>query len=197
MGNRWEAGVRPLKRNSPKDWVEIKALAKANRLEEIPADVYVRLYRTLQAIAKDHMVAPAMEREVFCFWGDTRMGKSRRAWYEAGYDAYPKGPTSIYWDGYQGHRHVVIDEFRGKIGIEHMLRWLDRHPVCVDVKFGACVLKAEKVWITSNIPPEEWYPEIDSRTLLALRSRLKVTHYSTLGGPWTPPNAGEGGLGGG
>jgi len=124
------------------------------------------------------MVAPAVEREIYCFWGRTRTGKSRRAWEEAGIDAYPKGPTSIYWDGYDGQKHVVMDEFRGKIGIEHMLRWMDRYPVCVDVKFGACVLKAEKIWITSNLPPEKWYEDLDKDTLEALRARMKVVHFN-------------------
>jgi len=124
----------------------------------------------------------AIERTVHCFWGVSGSGKSRRAWQEAGLDAYPKCPRSKFWCGYQphreGHRHIVIDEFRGGVDVGHLLRWLDRYPVIVDTKGGAVALNATTIWITSNLPPEEWYPNIDERTLEAIRRRMTITHFS-------------------
>lgn len=121
-----------------------------------------------------------MEREVFVYWGDTGLGKSKLAWEEAGIDAYPKDPRTKFWDGYSGHRHVVIDEFRGAIDISHLLRWFDRYPVIVEVKGSSTVLKAEKIYITSNIYVDEWFPNIDLSTLNALKRRLKITHFTNL-----------------
>jgi hypothetical protein len=73
---------------------------------------------------------------------------------------------------------VVIDEFRGGIDISHILRWLDRYPVIVEVKGSSVVLKATHVWITSNISPDNWYPELDAETKLALRRRFaQVVHF--------------------
>lgn len=63
------------------------------------------------------------------------------------------------------------------IDIGHLLRWLDRYPCIVEVKGSSTVLSAETIWITSNLPPESWYPDLDQETFLALRRRLKVTHF--------------------
>lgn len=59
-----------------------------------------------------------------------------------------------------------------------MLRWLDRYPVTVEVKGSATVLKAVKIWITSNISPDDWYPDLDQETKAALRRRMQVTHFN-------------------
>lgn len=181
---RFELGRLPLNRNEAKDWEKIWESAKRGAIDEVPADVRVRSYKTLRQIEKDYMAPVAMERRVRVYWGATGVGKSRRAWYEAGMTAYPKGPTSIYWDGYQNHVNVVIEEFRGGINISHLLRWFDRYPVCVECKFGACILAAQNVWVTSNIAPSQWYPDLDQETIQALLRRL---HIEEMNEPWTPP----------
>ena len=66
----------------------------------------------LKRIANDHIEPVAIEREVVCYWGTTGTGKSRRAWDEAGLQAYPKDPRTKFWCGYRDHEHVIIDEFR-------------------------------------------------------------------------------------
>lgn len=174
---RFELGDRKLKRNSDRDWDTIRQLAKSGNLEDVPADVYVRSYNNLKRIAVDHLMPVGIDREVVVLWGRTGSGKSRRAWSEAGLQAYPKDPRSKFWDGYRGQEHVVIDEFRGGIDIAHLLRWFDRYPVIVEVKGSSVVLCAKKIWITSNLSPDAWYPDIDAETLQALRRRINVTHF--------------------
>jgi len=115
---------------------------------------------------------------VVVYWGRSGTGKSRKAWEEAGFDAYPKDPNTKFWDGYQSQENVVIDEFRGKIDISHMLRWLDRYPVIVECKFGATTLRATKIWITSNVDPRLWYPGLNQDSLEALLRRLTITHFN-------------------
>lgn len=180
-GTQFELGERPISRSSDRDWCAIRELAKGGRLEDIPPDIYVRCYNQLRRIATDHMVAVGIVRQVEVFWGITGSGKSRRAWDEAGVQAYPKDPNSKFWDGYKGNKHVVIDEFRGTIGISNMLRWCDRYPVLVEVKGSSVVLAAEKIWITSNISPRSWYPELDAETTNALLRRLTVTEFAFTG----------------
>lgn len=123
------------------------------------------------------MAPVAVERTVHVFWGGTGLGKSRRAWDEAGLDAYPKDPRTKFWDGYRGQHHVVIDEFRGGIDVAHLLRWFDRYPVVVEVKGAATVLKATTIWVTSNLDPRSWYPDLDDETRNALLRRLTITHF--------------------
>lgn len=174
--SRFELGAKPIQRNNPKDWEAIRNSAKRGQLDDIPADVYVRSYNSLKRIATDHLEPCAIEREVTVYWGPTGVGKSRRAWEEAGLDAYPKDPNTKFWDGYQSHKHIVMDEFRGRIDISHMLRWLDRYPTIVEIKGGATALRAEKIWITSNLDPREWYPTLDDSTKEALLRRLNIVH---------------------
>jgi len=58
-----------------------------------------------------------------------------------------------------------------------MLRWLDRYPVSVETKGGAMPLAARTIWITSNLDPRMWYPELDADTLAALLRRLNIIHF--------------------
>lgn len=176
-GTRFEFGARPFDRSSREHWEKIWELAKQGRLGDIEASVRVSNYRTLRAIAADFACPIGMVRSCFVFWGPTGTGKSRRAWQCAGTDAYPKDPLSKFWCGYSGQKSVVIDEFRGGISISHLLRWLDRYPVNVEIKGSSTPLLAERIWITSNLPPRAWYPELDVVTLRALERRLIITEF--------------------
>lgn len=179
-GTQFDLGVKPIRRNNLADWDNVRQLARENRLDEVESSIYIRYYCALKRIAQDNLAPTACERDVTVFWGPTGLGKSRRAWYEAGLDAYPKDPRSKFWDGYRGQNHVVIDEFRGGIDISHVLRWFDRYPVIVEVKGTSTCLKSKHVWITSNLHPKDWYPNLDPDTLRALLRRLTVVHFDAL-----------------
>lgn len=178
--NRFELGRLPLQRNNEDHWKKIKEDAVAGRLNEIDPQIFVCHYSSLKKIAMDSMKPTAMERSTKVFWGATGTGKSRKAWAEAGMDAYPKIPSTKFWDGYQGNEKVVMDEFTGQISIEHLLRWLDRYPVCVETKGAGTVLKATKFWITSNVDPRNWYPNAPLAQQKALMRRLDITFFPEL-----------------
>lgn len=179
-GTQFTLGVKAIKRNCARDWELVWESAKRGRFLDIPADLRVQHYRTLRTIASDFAEPAPIVREVFVFWGDTGLGKSRRAWEEAGLDSYSKDPRSKFWDGYRGHKNVVIDEFRGAIDIAHLLRWCDRYPVNVEIKGSSTPLLAEKIWITSNLHPSDWYRDCDLSTMNALLRRLNITHFDKL-----------------
>lgn len=179
-GTEFELGAKSLQRNSKTDWDTIRQRAISGDFDGIPSDVFVRCYHSLRQIRQDHLRPTALIRSCYVFWGRTGTGKSRRAWEEAGMEAYPKTPTTKFWNGYRGEKHVVIDEFRGNIEISHLLRWLDRYPVIVEVKGSSVVLRAERLWITSNIDPRNWYSQLDEETMDALLRRLEITHFDSL-----------------
>lgn len=178
-GTQFELGKKSIKRDSQKDWELIVNDARQGRFDNIPGDVLVRCYGNLKKIRVDSLRPESIEREVFVYWGKTGAGKSKRAWEEAGLDAFPKDPNTKFWDGYCGQSNIVIDEFRGSISISHLLRWLDRYPVIVEVKGSSCVFKGTRIWITSNLSPSDWYPDLDEETKLALRRRFtSVIHFN-------------------
>jgi len=112
------------------------------------------------------------------FWGDTGTGKSHRAWEEAGCGSYSKDPLTKWWDGYKGQENVIIDEFRGIIQLAHLLRWFDKYPVCVQTKGAYVPLCATNFWVTSNLDPRSWYPDLDSESTRALLRRLNIIHFN-------------------
>lgn len=179
-GTQFQFGAKPIQRNDPKDWERIWSDATDGNLMAIPAGIRLQNYRTIRAINADFAKPVGMERTCNVYWGKTGTGKSRMAWERAGLDAYPKDPRTKFWCGYNSQRHVVIDEFRGGIDIAHLLRWLDRYPVIVEIKGGAVVFRAVEVWITSNLDPRQWYPELDEDTRDALLRRLTITHFDSL-----------------
>jgi len=176
-GTQFELGQRPVRRNVKEDWERVWETAKAGNYEQIDAVIRVQHYRTLRTIRSDYAKGVGMERSCYVFWGRTGTGKSRRAWDEAGFDAFPKDPRTKWWDGYQGESHVVIDEFRGDISISHMLRWLDRYPVLVEIKGATKPLLATTFWITSNDDPRSWYPDQSEESRSALMRRFNITYF--------------------
>ncbi len=61
-----------------------------------------------------------------------------------------------------------------------MLRWFDRYPVTVEIKGSSTPLCAINFWITSNIHPREWYPDLDSETMAALMERMEIKEFKKL-----------------
>jgi hypothetical protein len=174
IGDQFEFGTLPIKRNDAKDWERIWEQAVLGDINGIPADVRLQHYRTLRTIRADFSIPLPMVRECFVFCGATGTGKSRRAWSEAGMGAYPKDPRTKFWDGYRDQESVVIDEFRGAIDISHLLRWLDRYPCLVEIKGSSTCLVAQKIWITSNLHPDFWWPMLDTETLDAFKRRVQI-----------------------
>ena len=176
-GTRFELGRKAFQRNNARHWEEVWHQAKSGKIEEIDPSIRIPHYRTLRAIAGDFAEPVGMERTVYVFYGRSGTGKSRRAWEEAGPLAYPKDPQTKFWCGYGGQENVVIDEFRGGISISHILRWLDRYPVIVEIKGASVPLRALRLWITSNVHPCNWYADLDRPTLEALLRRLNITEF--------------------
>lgn len=184
-GTRFEVGQLPLRRNNKRDWDTILANAKNGEFDEIPSDVYVQHYSKIRRIAVDNSIniwrGPITAN---IYWGQSGTGKSRRAWFEGGHDAYIKDPCTKWWDGYKGQETVIIDEFTGLIKIEHVLRWLDRYPCNVEIKGATVPLRATKFFLTSNKDPNDWFPEASQDQVAALRRRCNITHFLNA---WTPP----------
>lgn len=178
-GTQFELGTKAVSRNDPADWEQVWKDASEGQIISIPADIRIRCYHTLKRIRKDYTTPKARPQvRVKVFWGASGTGKSRLAWEEAGEGAYIKGSTTKWWDGYMGQKRVIVDEFRGQIAIEHLLKWFDIYPCTVEEKGGQVALEADEFWICSNLPVEAWYPGLDVDSLAALRRRVEVTHFN-------------------
>lgn len=175
----FEFGAKPIRVNSKIDYESVWTAAKAGDVEAIPARVRVVSYRTIRAIASDYSSPQGMERTCFVYWGPTATGKSHTAWANAGDGAYSKNPRTKFWDGYHGQECAVIDEFRGSIDISYLLTWTDRYPVSVEIKGSNVAFCVKRLYITSNLEPYYWYPELDAATRDALLRRLTIVEMNT------------------
>lgn len=119
------------------------------------------------------------------YYGSTGTGKTRRVYQDAKdageslYTVDTSGKGFIWWDGYQGERRILLDDFRGTdIPIQTLLRICDRYPLKIQVKGGYTHALWTQVYITSNLSPEEWYPFAGKSEIDALRRRItRCVHF--------------------
>jgi len=133
----------------------------------------IRSYRNLRSVKRTWVT------RVVVFWGGTGSGKTRRAWQEAGPEAYalPVGEGPQQWfDGYDGEENVIIDDFYGNMRISLFLRLTDRYPLQVQVKGGFVNWAPRTIFITSNLSPDNWWPKAPEEIRAAVQRRLTEVH---------------------
>lgn len=132
------------------------------------------------------------ENEITVYWyyGATGIGKSRRARWEAlteyGEDeVYRKAEPSKWFNGYDRHKAVIIDDYRDSWWIfTEVLRLLDRYPTQVEVKGGMRQWVPEKIWVTSAHSPRELYKGVGEDIQQLVR---RCTIIEEMVFKWEPP----------
>lgn len=90
-------------------------------------------------------------------WGPTGTGKSHMAHTELE-DAYVCMESNQWWEGYDAHDNVIIDDLRRSFcSFKTLLKILDKWPHRIEVKGGSRQLLARKIYITTCYHPSELY----------------------------------------
>lgn len=85
-------------------------------------------------------------------------------------DVYFKSPESIWFDGYDGQRTVVLDDFRKNwMTFGFLLRVLDVYPLQVQRKGSSVYANWTQVFITCPQPPTELYATHENVAQLSRR----------------------------
>lgn len=175
-GTRFELGAKPMQRNSKTDWEAAKLLARSGKIDDVPADVYIKYYRTLKEIARDNMDKPNDLSGPCGIWihGPPGVGKSHYARQHYGPDIFFK-PQNKWWDGYQQEKSVLIDDFDSK-QLGHLLKiWADKYSFVAETKGSSIHIRPDRLIITSNYPIETIFNE-DQSLCDAVKRRFYIIH---------------------
>lgn len=94
-------------------------------------------------------------------------------------DLYIK-PQSKWWDGYDGHKIVLLDDFDAKDIFGHYLKiWADKYHFEAEIKNGITNPVYTHFYITSNYKIEELFS--DPVTVSAIKRRFRVIHFRVRG----------------
>lgn len=89
------------------------------------------------------------------------------------------GNKGVRFDAYHTQPVLVFEEFHSQIPIEEMLNYLDIYPLTLPARYQDRVACYTTVYITSNIPLEEQYLEIQSCKPETWRAFLRRIHTVT------------------
>lgn len=115
------------------------------------------------------------ETEVTWITGKSGTGKTRLAWELAGTDAYVKSSSDKWFNGYDGHKNIILDDFRYTwMHLSDLLTILDRYPRELECKYGGRQIQARKIFITSIFTPEQTYCFAEEQMEQLLRRIHKI-----------------------
>ncbi len=117
--------------------------------------------------------------QIWVFWGATGSGKTRRVWQYADKEQLWLHPGGSWFDGYDGHKAAVFDDFDGSwFKLSYLLRLLDRYIMMVPNKGGHAWWYPTTIYLTSNLEPKEWYPNAHAAHQAALMRR--ISEFGTI-----------------
>lgn len=145
-----------------------------NVAKELPV-TFIKYHKGLSAykfIMEKHSLPKNQEVKVNVIWGPPGSGKTYQCHlYDDNLYNVPE-PTkdgTVWFDGYDGEKTILFDDFYGWIKYHTMLQLLDRYNMKLQIKGGFVNKAWTTVLITSNKPPEEWYPHIEDTSALMRR----------------------------
>lgn len=99
--------------------------------------------------------------EVYYIWGETSVGKTRYVMEKYGYsNVYRVTDYAHPFDFYNNQDVVLFEEFQSSLPITQMLTYLDGYPVSLSARYANKIAVFTKVFIATNIPFEEQYPNV-------------------------------------
>lgn len=135
-------------------------------------------FQALQAILREPR---STKPHVVCYFGNTGDGKSHAAHHRSPeLLSYEWQPQLMQWfDGYDGHKKVIFEEFRGQLPFGMLLSLTDRWPCKVQYKGGITEFVPDLIIFTSPKHPMEWYQSVANDRADQLMRRFDEIHDLT------------------
>ena len=94
-------------------------------------------------------------------WGATGVGKTRSVMDKHSYKNVFRVTNYAHpFDSYKGEPVILFDEFRSSLPLVDMLKYLDGYPLMLPCRYEDKVACFTEVYIISNIPLEQQYPNV-------------------------------------
>lgn len=120
-------------------------------------------------------------------WGDTETRKTSYIYETYGYDnVYRVTDYSHPFDDYDSEDVIVFEEFRSDLPCKNMLKYLEGYPLTLPARFYNRIACFTKVFIVSNIPLSEQYPNLqreEPSTFKAFLRRIKFVAHKQYDKP--------------
>ncbi len=109
--------------------------------------------------------------------GMTGTGKTRSVMETYGYEnVYRVTDYTHPFDDYKCEKVIIFEEFRSSLLIADMLKYLDGYPVMLPCRYANKVACFDTVYIISNIPLEQQYPNVQHNEPETYRAFLRRIH---------------------
>lgn len=176
-GDFKEYGTCPAGKGARTDLQQVvEACKRGDSLKRLAEDHPAAMLRYGSQLVKMKGLYPPQKDicpEIHCFIGKTGVGKTRRVYEFVNRDELWVHPGERWFDGYDMHKAALFDDFDGGwFKITYLLKLLDRYRMQVPVKHGFVWWNPAHIYITSNLKPEDWYPNAHEEHRRALRRRL-------------------------
>jgi hypothetical protein len=186
----WKAGGQGARTDIARILEAVRAGDRTTRelIEEMPGAYgrNMRLIQKYKEVLDEEKARTFRDLDVQVYVGDSGSGKTRKAIEENPLIFTVNSNDSFPFEGYDGQKEILIDDFYGGIKYAEILRILDGHRLRVNIKGGHRYALWTKVIITSNKEPHQWYKK---GLTPALSRRLKsVTEFrNDVAGSTMPP----------
>jgi len=160
------------------DLAEIgRRLREGEAIREIAADYpgdFIRYHRGL--VAFQNLFAPVRTEKsrVHWYYGTTGTGKSHAA--RARFpESFWKSADNTWWDGYDGRKDVIIDDYRTSMcKFSYLLNMFDQYPIQVQIKGGMLNFAPRNIIITAPHHPRTMWASRTDEALQQLIRRIEV-----------------------
>lgn len=156
-------------------------------------DAFTKFHRGFEKYKwlKDKQTSKAFRNvEVIVLSGPTGCGKTRLAMEEAEFKI--EGAELTWWDGYEGEKCILIDEYSNDVKITKLLNLLDGYQLRLPVKGSFTYAMWTKVFITTNLKRHEFHAMANKSHLDALNRRISEWRNLWPGGALDEPDAQSG-----
>lgn len=150
--------TQPGKRSDLTQFVKAIQDGKTNKeLVELHPATYLRYSQHAERVRVAIIPPRDFKTTVIIHHGEPGAGKSYSA-RKRFPNAYWKMANTKWWDGYQGHSDVVMDDYNSPwISWAELMQIMDEGPCLLEVKGAAVQYRAKNLVITTNVHPCDWY----------------------------------------